>query len=71
LKATVGEAKDVTGESDRLRAENDRLAEEIKNLEGDLERGERKEIIHWFLAGASVLLIGWLIGRISRQKRFY
>jgi SH3 domain protein len=71
MKATIGESKDVTGESDRLRAENERLAEKNRKLEEKLDSVGQKEMIHWFLAGASVLLVGWLIGRISRQKRFY
>lgn len=71
MKVTVIEAKDSIADSERLQAENESLIAENKKLEEDLERIERKEMIHWFLAGASVLFIGWLIGRISRQKRYY
>lgn len=71
MKTTVEEAEIYVAERERLLEENKRLKTEKENIEQKLRRLERKELLYWFLAGAGVLLLGWLIGKASRQKRYY
>ncbi len=71
MKATMGDAEKVLSERDRLLDENVRLRAEKEDLELELRQLERKELFYWFLAGAGVLFLGWLIGKASRQKRYY
>jgi SH3 domain protein len=71
LKAISGDARELAAERDRLTAEKKRLMAENRRLEAERERAHRKELIYWFLAGAGVLFIGWLMGKASRRKRYY
>lgn len=71
MKAAMGNAESILAERDRLLEENKRLKNEKEELEQDLTSLERKDLLYWFLAGAGVLFLGWLIGKSSRQKRFY
>lgn len=71
MKATVGDTEALARERDRLQAENKRLRQENEQLIAESERVERKEMFYWFLAGGGVLVLGWIIGRVSRQKRYY
>jgi SH3 domain protein len=71
MKATVGDTEALARESDRLQAENKRLRQENEQFIEESERTERKEMFYWFLAGGGVLVLGWIIGRASRQKRYY
>jgi len=63
---------EVVAERDRLKEENGKMAAEVKALRensGDVFYGAA---IRWFLAGAGVLVLGWLLGRASRgRKRGY
>jgi SH3 domain protein len=61
----------IVEERDSLRAENDRLAKVEDSLRSDNEELRRREKIWWFLGGAVVFLVGWLVGKASRQKRYY
>jgi len=69
LMAIAGEAPEIAAERDHLKAEQERLRSEIQRLEQEKESQTRHEALLWFLAGAGVLLIGWLIGKRSRRKR--
>jgi len=40
-------------------------------LRQENERLSRTGMIRWFLAGAVVLLVGWMVGRVSRKKKKY
>lgn len=71
MKATVGNAESLARERDRLQGENKRLRQENEQLIAESERVERKEMFYWFLAGGGVLVLGWIIGKASRQKRYY
>lgn len=71
LRATMGNAENIALERDKLLEENKSLRSKNERLESEIRRTERREIMYWFLAGAGVLLVGWLIGKASRQKRFY
>lgn len=69
LVADSGHVVETTSERDRLQGDNERLATELETLREENAQLLRKGMIHWFLAGAGVLLVGWLIGRSSRKKR--
>jgi SH3 domain protein len=71
LKATMGDALETASERDRLLEENKRLKADNERLDNKIRRTERRELMYWFLAGAGVLFVGWVIGKASRQKRFY
>ncbi len=61
----------IAKENKLLKDESSRLGTEMVNLQNENERLRRNEIIYWFLAGGGVLFFGWVIGRISRKKRYY
>ena len=46
----------------KLKKENDRLEDALTRL-------QQRQIFRWFLAGAGVLFLGFIIGISSRQKR--
>lgn len=71
LKATMGDALETAAERDSLLEENKRLMADNERLESKVRRTERRELMYWFLAGAGVLFVGWIIGKASRQKRYY
>ena len=45
------------------------LQEQNQQFAATLSQLERNQNIRWFIAGASVLLVGFLIGLSSRKKR--
>lgn len=59
----------ITAERDQLRKTNQELS--AKNIALDEEIGSltRTAVIKWFLAGAGVLFLGWLIGKSSGKRR--
>jgi SH3 domain protein len=71
LAEASGNVVDIVEERDSLRAENDRLARVEDSLRSENEELRRREKIWWFLGGATVFLVGWLVGKASRQKRYY
>lgn len=71
LKTTMGDAVNIAEERDRLLEDNKRLRTSNERLESEVRGSERREMMYWFLAGAGVLFAGWLIGKASRQKRYY
>ena len=61
---------------DTYKARYDRMVEDLKRakslsrkLEAEVESLQRDRMIRWFLAGAMVLLIGFLLGIFSRSRR--
>jgi len=44
---------------------------ETKRLKKENARLQKTGMIRWFLAGAGVLLIGLIAGRVSRKKKYY
>ena len=59
----------ITAERDQLRKTNQELS--TKNIALDKEMGSltRTAVIKWFLAGAGVLFLGWIIGKVSGNRR--
>lgn len=59
----------VKEEADSLQAQLGKVSQRAELLEDDLNRMERRQIFRWFLSGAGVLFLGWIVGFISRPKR--
>jgi len=64
---------EITG----LEQERDQLRQEVATLQETVsKKGLRSKLtdfsqLQWFLAGAAILLLGWLAGKSSRSKRRY
>lgn len=59
------------GASEELLRERDRLKQELAELSTARGTGQGQigSPVQWFLAGAGVFLVGWLVGKSSRPKR--
>lgn len=75
-KARLEGAPQQTERTERLqrelqqaRGETARLEAEVLALKEDDAMRYATGMIPWFLAGGGVLLVGWLLGKSSRQKR--
>ena len=72
--ALVKDSKDVVNlvaERDSLKASNISLVTMTEQLQQENDKLKRLQMIWWFVAGGAVFFVGWIIGKISRQKRFY
>lgn len=70
----VMDSKDVVNlvkERDSLKASNSTLQTDIEQLRNENDDLKRSQMIWWFAAGGGVFFVGWIVGKISRQKRFY
>lgn len=70
--ALQNDAKEViaiTAERDQLLKTNQQLSAEKVALDQEVASLTRTGVIKWFLAGAGVLLFGWIIGKASRSRR--
>ncbi|MBE0617090.1 MAG: hypothetical protein IH608_04080, partial [Proteobacteria bacterium] len=56
-------------ERDRLRAENQALGETAGRLEAEKDTLTRSWAVRWFVAGAGVLLVGWVLGALTKRKK--
>ena len=68
------ESKDVVNlvkERDSLKESNSGLQTNTEQLQKENDKLKRIQMIWWFVAGGGVFFIGWIVGKISRQKRFY
>lgn len=63
LQAGSEHVTEIMAERDRLRQENQDLQARLTVLKKDNARLLRTDIFRWFLAGAGVLWLGWLLGR--------
>lgn len=59
---------DIIRERDLLKTKNQQLSIETERLRDDNEHLLTKGIIKWFLAGAGVLMVGWIMGKASRRR---
>ena len=72
--ALFKESKDVVNlvkERDSLKESNSRLQTETEQLQKKNDKLKHSQIIWGVVAGGGVFFVGWIIGKISRQKRFY
>jgi len=63
------EVLQVTEERDTLRGENQKLRGENQQLVAEKATLARSWAVRWFLAGSGVLLVGWVLGAITRKKK--
>ncbi len=69
LRDGVKNVAELLKERDRLKVENEKYAVDLAQLRQDNDDILRKAIVKWFLAGAGVLFLGWLIGKQSRTRK--
>ena len=68
------DSKDVVHlaeERDSLKDSNISLQTKTDELRDENKELKQSQRIWWFVAGGGVFFVGWLVGKISRQKRFY
>ena len=59
----------ISEERNQLREANQELTIAVTSLEDEVEGLAMTGIIKWFLAGGGVLLLGWIIGKLSGGRR--
>jgi len=72
--ALFKESKDViklVQERDSLISSNSRLQTRAEQLQQENDKLKRSQMIWWFVAGGGVFFVGWIVGKVSRQKRHY
>ncbi|MEZ4483529.1 MAG: TIGR04211 family SH3 domain-containing protein [Syntrophotaleaceae bacterium] len=69
LLAGAKNVADLLKERDRLKVENEKYAADLVQLRQENDDILRKAIVKWFLAGAGVLFVGWLMGKRSRPRK--
>lgn len=71
LKEASDNVVEIVNEREELQKENERLTDELNTLREDNVYLLTTFYIKWFLAGAGVLFVGWLLGKSARKKRRY
>lgn len=69
LQKDTKEVVEISKERDQLRKTNQELTTTVTDLEKEVEGLALTGIIKWFLAGAGVLFVGWVIGKSSGRRR--
>ncbi len=69
LKSGSAEYLDLKSIYEKIDKKYDQQKKRAQNVEKELERIQFHKNIRWFLSGASVLIIGFLIGFSSRRQR--
>lgn len=69
LKSGSAEYLDLKSRYEKTVVQLDQQKKRAENVEKELERIQFHKNIRWFLSGASVLIIGFLIGFSSRRQR--
>ena len=59
----------IAEERDQLLMDRSKLTSEVALLRNQNEELSDTRMIKWLLAGGGLLLVGWIIGKISRKKR--
>lgn len=59
----------LTAEREALKRQTAELASSVQSLTEKNSRLNQTGMIKWFLSGGGVLLVGWLIGRLSRKSK--
>jgi SH3 domain protein len=68
LRASSADVLTLHENNQLLEEQNQSLNREVQVLREENSSFHRSNMIQWFLAGAGVFLVGWLIGKVSRQK---
>lgn len=69
LQKDAEDVVNIARERDQLRKTNQELTTDLASLKDKVEDLTMSAIIKWFLAGAGVLLLGWIIGKSSGGRR--
>jgi SH3 domain protein len=69
LQSDASEVVAIAKERDQLRKANQELATAVTELEEKVKDLTISALIKWFLAGAGVLLLGWIFGRFAGGRR--
>jgi SH3 domain protein len=69
LQSDASEVVAIAKERDQLRKTNQELATAVTELEEKVKDLTISALIKWFLAGAGVLLLGWIFGRFAGGRR--
>ncbi|MBE0596125.1 MAG: TIGR04211 family SH3 domain-containing protein [Desulfuromonadales bacterium] len=69
LQEQSAKVVEIAAERDRLEAQNTDLSAEVDRLRQDNEEMFFTGAIKWFLAGGGVLLLGIVLGKLSRRKK--
>lgn len=71
LAASAKEVVAVTQERDQLKQELLQLSADLETARQQGGAPQQPATMRWFFAGAGVLFCGWILGKLSRQKRRY
>lgn len=72
--ALLKDSKDIVllvQERDNIKVSNRELLTKTQRLQQENDELKRSQMIWWFVAGGGVFFVGWIVGKISRQKKFY
>ncbi len=69
LRKTTADARRIKKERDQLSKEVSDQSKETRQLKTALAAAEKKSTLWWFIAGAGVLLFGFILGFVVRQPR--
>ena len=62
---------DLISEHKRLQAKNVSLNTRVEHLQKENTDLRNTRRLQWFLAGGGVFFIGWIVGKVSRKKKYY
>lgn len=68
LKQNAKHVDEIAAERNRLMRENEIFSRQLTSLAVASDEVFLNQAISWFLAGAGVLIFGWLLGRRSRKR---
>lgn len=74
LQKDAGNVVNISKERNELRQTNQELTAAIAKLDEEVTSLTKTGVIKWFLAGSGVLLLGWIIGKMSgggRRRNLY
>ena len=58
-------------ERDNIKESNSELQTKTQQLQKENYELKQSQRIWWFVAGGGVFFVGWIVGKVSTQKRFY
>ena len=68
IREKSGNAVETADQLKRLQGQCSQLEVQNKLFREENEALKKKTYLYWFMAGAGVLFLGWLIGRIPRRR---
>jgi SH3 domain protein len=71
LEKNAKNVVEITADRDQLRASNEELSSKLDRIGEEKLVLQKSKSIQWFLAGAGVLFVGWIIGKPRRRSSLY